>query len=88
MDVRQFPATIAHRGYSARYPENTMSAFTAAVEAGAHAIETDVHLSKDDVVVLSHVRSFVCKQFCHVDSERSGSHIETVFREAGEDYRL
>ncbi|KAI9767058.1 MAG: hypothetical protein M1839_004648 [Geoglossum umbratile] len=31
-----------------------MSAFTAAVRIGAHAIETDVHLSRDGVVVLSH----------------------------------
>lgn len=32
-----------------------MVAFRAAVEVGAHALETDVHLSKDGVVVLSHV---------------------------------
>lgn len=49
------PQAIAHRGYKARYPENTMGAFRGAVEAGAHAIETDVHLSKDNVVVISHV---------------------------------
>lgn len=50
-----FPQTIAHRGYKARYPENTMSAFKGAVGAGAHAIETDLHLSQDGIVVLSHV---------------------------------
>jgi glycerophosphoryl diester phosphodiesterase len=33
-----------------------MGAFKGAVEVGAHAIETDIHLSKDGVVVLSHVR--------------------------------
>lgn len=32
-----------------------MGAFKGAVEAGAHAIETDTHLTKDGVVVLSHV---------------------------------
>lgn len=32
-----------------------MSAFKGALEAGAHALETDIHLSKDGVVVLSHV---------------------------------
>ncbi|WEW57336.1 glycerophosphoryl diester phosphodiesterase [Emydomyces testavorans] len=48
------PQTIAHRGYSAKFPENTMNAFRHAVEVGAHGIETDVHLSKDGVVVLSH----------------------------------
>lgn len=31
-----------------------MGAFKGAVEIGANAIETDVHITKDDVVVLSH----------------------------------
>jgi glycerophosphoryl diester phosphodiesterase len=51
---RSFPQAIAHRGYKARHPENTMRAFKAAVEGRAQAIETDIHLSKDSVVVLSH----------------------------------
>ncbi len=33
-----------------------MGAFRGAVEVGAHALETDLHLTKDKVVVLSHVR--------------------------------
>ena len=49
------PQTIAHRGLSAKYPENTLRTFAEAVAAGAHAIETDLHLSRDGVVVLSHV---------------------------------
>lgn len=32
-----------------------MKAFTEAVGAGTHALETDIHLTRDDVVVLSHV---------------------------------
>ena len=56
------PQTIAHRGYKKKYPENTMSAFTAAVGAGCHAIETDMHLSRDGVVVISHV----CVQYIHI----------------------
>ncbi|KAJ9614335.1 hypothetical protein H2200_002471 [Cladophialophora chaetospira] len=48
------PQAIAHRGFKAEHPENTMSSFIGAVEVGAHAIETDIHLTKDDVVVLSH----------------------------------
>ena len=51
----KLPQTIAHRGYKAKHPENTMGAFQGAVKAGAHAIETDIHLTKDGVVVLSHV---------------------------------
>ncbi|KIW03511.1 hypothetical protein, variant [Verruconis gallopava] len=50
----QLPQSIAHRGYKAAYPENTMVSFVGAVEAGAHALETDIHLTRDDVVVLSH----------------------------------
>nr|CDP25184.1 Putative protein similar to YE52 of Schizosaccharomyces pombe [Podospora anserina S mat+] len=48
------PQIIAHRGYKALYPENSMLAIQEAIKAGAHAIETDVHESKDGVVVLSH----------------------------------
>ncbi|KAI1092625.1 PLC-like phosphodiesterase [Rostrohypoxylon terebratum] len=51
---RCLPQAIAHRGYKVVAPENSMLAFRAAVEAGAHAIETDLHLSSDGVVVLSH----------------------------------
>ncbi|CAH0059132.1 unnamed protein product [Clonostachys solani] len=51
---RYLPQTIAHRGYKAAWPENSMAAFKGAVEVGAHAIETDLHLSRDGVVVLSH----------------------------------
>ena len=50
------PRLIAHRGYAARYPENTQLAIAAAVEAGAHYIEFDVLLSKDKVPVLFHDR--------------------------------
>ncbi|KID68744.1 Transcriptional activator protein acu-15, partial [Metarhizium hybridum] len=52
--ARFLPQAIAHRGYKASWPENTMGAFKGAVEVGAHAIETDVHLSRDGVAVLSH----------------------------------
>jgi phosphatidylglycerol phospholipase C len=51
----QLPQAIAHRGYKAAFPENTMASFEGAVKAGAHALETDIHLTSDDVVVLSHV---------------------------------
>ena len=55
MNGRSLPQAIAHRGWTAKYPENTIRAFEDAVEGGAHAVETDVHLTKDGVVVLSHV---------------------------------
>ena len=49
------PQAIAHRGYKAKFPENTMGAFKGAVHVGAEGLETDLHLSRDGVVVLSHV---------------------------------
>ena len=52
---RLLPQTISHRGFKAEHPENTMSSFIGAIEVGTHAIETDIHLTKDDIVVLSHV---------------------------------
>jgi glycerophosphoryl diester phosphodiesterase len=45
---------IAHRGYSSRYPENTIPAFEKAVAAGADMIELDVHLSQDGRLVVIH----------------------------------
>ncbi|KAI1980978.1 hypothetical protein LOZ53_005775 [Ophidiomyces ophidiicola] len=52
--VPSMPQTIAHRGYSSKFPENSMNAFKHAIDVGANAIETDVHLSRDGVVVLCH----------------------------------
>ncbi|HAH78517.1 MAG TPA: hypothetical protein DCL64_03215, partial [Ruminococcaceae bacterium] len=36
---------FAHRGFSGKYPENTMLAFEKAVEAGCDGIELDVQLT-------------------------------------------
>ena len=43
-----------HRGYCARYPENTLISFRAATQAGVDAFEFDVWLSKDGVPVIMH----------------------------------
>ena len=48
------PVIIAHRGASKQAPENTMAAFTKALELGAGGIETDVHLSADGHPVIIH----------------------------------
>lgn len=45
---------VAHRGASATEPENTVSAFEAAVRGGADAIELDVRLTADGVPVVLH----------------------------------
>lgn len=48
------PEVIAHRGIRDRYPENSVPAFLDALEAGADAIELDVHATRDGVVVVHH----------------------------------
>lgn len=48
------PLVVGHRGASGELPENTIAAFERAVEQGAMILETDVHRSRDGVVVLSH----------------------------------
>ena len=45
---------MAHRGLSAAYPENTVLAMQAALEAGARYVEFDVQLTKDLVPVVIH----------------------------------
>lgn len=48
------PVYTAHRGYFANVPENSMSAYIAAYESGVDCLETDVYLSKDGYVFISH----------------------------------
>ena len=45
---------IAHRGFSGKYPENTLLAFQKAIEAGADGAQLDVHLTKDNQLVVIH----------------------------------
>lgn len=51
----RLPQAIAHRGFKGQYPENTLLSIDGAIRAGAHALELDLHISRDGVVVLSHV---------------------------------
>jgi glycerophosphoryl diester phosphodiesterase len=48
------PVLVAHRGSSATAPENTLAAFRSAIDDGADAIELDVHLTKDNQVIVIH----------------------------------
>jgi glycerophosphoryl diester phosphodiesterase len=48
------PLVIAHRGYSARYMENTLTAYRAAISAGVDLVESDARLSKDGAVWSCH----------------------------------
>lgn len=44
----------AHRGFCAKYPENTLLAFKAAIELGVDQIELDVRASYDGELVIMH----------------------------------
>lgn len=48
------PILIAHRGYSGRYPENTLLAYQAAYQHGARFMECDLQLTQDRVPVVHH----------------------------------
>jgi glycerophosphoryl diester phosphodiesterase len=48
------PLIIAHRGFSSRYPENTMTAIRAAIKAGADMVEVDVQETRDGEIVVFH----------------------------------
>jgi glycerophosphoryl diester phosphodiesterase len=49
-----WPAVVAHRGASSTFPENTLSAFDGAVDAGADMIELDVRCTLDNTLVVRH----------------------------------
>jgi len=50
----ELASLVAHRGYAARYPENTRESLAAAVRAGARFLEFDVQMSADGVPVVLH----------------------------------
>jgi glycerophosphoryl diester phosphodiesterase len=49
-----WPVNFAHRGASARAPENTLESFRLATEDEAGGLETDVHVTRDGHVVAIH----------------------------------
>lgn len=48
------PYVMAHRGNNVLFPENTLVAFQQAIDEGADIVETDLHLTKDNVFVCIH----------------------------------
>ncbi|NLK14102.1 MAG: hypothetical protein GX313_05085 [Spirochaetales bacterium] len=45
---------VAHRGGALLAPENTIEAFQAGIASGADQLELDIHLSKDDMIIVMH----------------------------------
>lgn len=50
------PQVIAHRGASTEAPEHTRAAYQRAIDCGADALECDVRLTRDGVLVCLHDR--------------------------------
>lgn len=48
------PYILAHRGCRELAPENSIASFDLALEQGAHALETDLHITKDRHIVCFH----------------------------------
>ena len=48
------PQIIAHRGWSGRYPENTLVSFEKALELPVDGIEFDLRMTADREIVVSH----------------------------------
>ena len=45
---------FAHRGFSGKYPQNTMLAFKEAEKTGCDGIELDVQITRDGELVIIH----------------------------------
>ena len=48
------PRIFGHRGSAGTHPENSIASFQAAVDAGARYLETDVHMTRNGEIVVSH----------------------------------
>lgn len=48
------PMMMAHRGYSAAAPENTIESLQAAIDIGVQSVEFDVQMTKDGEIILLH----------------------------------
>ena len=59
-----WPFVIAHRGFSSRFVENTMTAICAALDLGVDFVEIDVHETSDGEVVVFH--DYRLKRLCGV----------------------
>lgn len=81
---------IAHRGYSKKYPENTLISFRKAKELLTDGIELDVHMTADGELVIHHdyylkkispERGLIFEQsFKKIEALDAGSWFNVVFR--------
>ncbi len=92
---RYNPVLFAHRGGKAHAPENTLQAFTLALEEGASGLETDIWLSGDGQPMLDHdgvVWSGVKRRrYASLRREQIGTEVPTLsdlYQSCGTDFEL
>ncbi|MEZ4741333.1 MAG: glycerophosphodiester phosphodiesterase family protein [Bdellovibrionota bacterium] len=59
MDLKHSTIWTSHRGYCENAVENTLASFDQAKKLGFYSFETDLRMTKDHHIVLSHDMSFV-----------------------------
>ena len=67
---------IAHRGLSSSAPENTLSAFKLACDAGVWGVECDVFQSSDGEFIITHDKNL--QRMCGVDLDVTTITVETI----------
>jgi glycerophosphoryl diester phosphodiesterase len=89
MNPRPSPEIIAHRGFSARAPENTLASLEAALLTGVESVEFDVHTAACGTPVLFHdsmlgrttngVGPLRRRPFAHLKALDAGSWFDPAF---------
>jgi glycerophosphoryl diester phosphodiesterase len=70
-------SVVGHRGARGERPENTIPAFTYAIEHGVDGVEFDLQMTKDGVIVVSH-DPVLYAPVCHGPKERGVIHEMTL----------
>jgi glycerophosphoryl diester phosphodiesterase len=73
---QRLPKISAHRGASLEAPENTLAAFTKAIELGADYLEVDVRTTSDGIQICMHDRSL--KRTTGIDADVRATPFETI----------
>jgi len=60
---------IAHRGFTKKFPDNTLEAFSAAIKLGADGIECDVHETADNCFIIFHDNEIEGRKIAEMSSK-------------------
>ena len=80
------PLVIAHRGFSGRYPENTLAAIRAAIQLGVDLVEIDVHETADGRLIVFH--DYRLNRICGVSGRVRDTRTGQLGEEGEEDIQI